>query len=261
MAVICAESYLRGYVLCCERCVMAWKRALFKGKKVWVEVDENGNPVVSEGKSKIRYSNQSNTSVYTATARNVQPIPDAAIEQLSAPQPAQASKKASGFGSAKTRTAAQAEQARESAQRLLQSFASNAVICFTDGSCQGNPGPAGLGVLMQLSETEQHTESIFLGQGTNNVAELSAIETALKMVEAHNVPDERPVEILTDSKYSHGILTLNWKPKANQALVQRIKQRIKNRGRIRIHWVAGHAGIPQNERADELANQAIENAK
>ena len=151
--------------------------------------------------------------------------------------------------------------ARESAQRLLKSFSSNAVVCFTDGSCQGNPDLLALGYLMQLFEGEQHTESIYLGQGTNNVAELSAIETALKMVEQHNVPDARPAEILTDSKYSHGILTLNWKAKANQALVQRIKQRIKNRGRVQIHWVAGHAGIPQNERADELANQAIENAK
>ena len=240
---------------------MAWKRATFKGKKVWVEVDELGNPVVSQGKSSIRYSNKSNTSKYSATARNIQLIPDAAVEQLPDIQPAQSTPKTPRFGSAKTRTAAQAEMARESAQRLLKSFASNAVVCFTDGSCQGNPGPAGVGVLMQLSEDEQHTESIYLGQGTNNVAELSAIETALKMVEQHDVPDARPVEILTDSKYSHGILTLNWKAKANQALVQRIKQRIKNRGRVRIHWVAGHAGIPQNERADELANQAIENAK
>ena len=240
---------------------MAWKRAMFKGKKVWVEVDELGNPIVSQGKSSIRYSNKSNTSKYSATARNIQLIPDAAVEQLPDIQAAQSAQKTSRFGSAKTRTAAQAEMARESAQRLLKSFASNAVVCFTDGSCQGNPGPAGVGVLMQLSEGEQHTESIYLGQGTNNVAELSAIETALKMVEQHDVPDARPVEILTDSKYSHGILTLNWKAKANQALVQRIKQRIKNRGRVRIHWVAGHAGIPQNERADELANQAIENAK
>ena len=240
---------------------MAWKRAMFKGKKVWVEVDELGNPIVAQGKSNIRYSNKSNTSKYTATARNIQIIPDAAVEQLPDIQPAQSAQKTPRFGSAKTRTAAQAEMARESAQRLLKSFASNAVVCFTDGSCQGNPGPAGVGVLMQLSEDEQHTESIYLGQGTNNVAELSAIETALKMVEQHDVPDARPVEILTDSKYSHGILTLNWKAKANQALVQRIKQRIKNRGRVRIHWVAGHAGIPQNERADELANQAIENAK
>ena len=151
--------------------------------------------------------------------------------------------------------------ARESVDNLLKSFASNAVICFTDGSCQGNPGPAGVGVFMEVPGGEQYTESIFLGQGTNNVAELTAIETALKMVEKHNIPDANPVEIMTDSKYSHGILTLNWKAKVNQELVHRIKQRIQNRGRIRIHWVAGHAGIPQNERADELANQAIENAK
>ena len=113
----------------------------------------------------------------------------------------------------------------------------------------------------QALEVYQHTESIFLGQGTNNVAELTAIETALKMVEAHNIPDANPVEIMTDSKYSHGILTLNWKAKVNQELVHRIKQRIQSRGKVRIHWVAGHAGIPQNERADELANQAIENAR
>ena len=240
---------------------MAWKRAMFKGKKVWVQVDSLGNPIVSSGKSNIRYSNRGNTSMYTATARNVQVVLDAAVEELPEIQKAKSKPSKSGFGSAKNRTAQQAEMARESVESLLKSFASNAVICFTDGSCQGNPGPAGVGVFMEVPGGEQYTESIFLGQGTNNVAELTAIETALKMVEKHNIPDANPVEIMTDSKYSHGILTLNWKAKVNQVLVHRIKQRIQNRGRIRIHWVAGHAGIPQNERADELANQAIENAK
>ena len=240
---------------------MAWKRAMFKGKKVWVQVDPLGNPIVSSGKSNIRYSNRSNTSMYTANARNVQVVPDAAVEELPEIEKAKSKPSKSGFGSAKNRTAQQAVMARESVEKLLKSFASNAVICFTDGSCQGNPGPAGVGVFMEVPGGEQHTESIFLGQGTNNVAELTAIETALKMVEAHNIPDVTPVEIMTDSKYSHGILTLNWKAKVNQELVQRIKQRIQNRGKVRIHWVAGHAGIPQNERADELANQAIESAR
>lgn len=239
---------------------MTWRRASFKGKKVWVVVDELGNPVISQGKATIRYSSSEKTSAYSATARNVQVAENAEIEQLPEIKAAQSKRTRSGFGSAKNRTADQADRARKSVENLLRSFASNAVICFTDGSCRGNPGPAGLGVLMQLSDTENHTRSTFLGQGTNNVAELTAIEAALQMVEEHDVPDERPLEILTDSKYSHGILTLNWKAKANQELVQRIKQRIKNRGKVRIHWVAGHAGIPQNEKADALANQAIANA-
>ena len=52
--------------------------------------------------------------------------------------------------------------------------------------------------------------------------------------------------------------SLGWKAKSNRELIMNIKQRMRNRGNIRLHWVAGHAGISQNERADELAVLAIE---
>lgn len=238
---------------------MAWKCAEFNGKKVWVEVDDLGHQLKNQGRSPIRYSSSAGTKRYLATASRVSITDGALSEDLPDPTdvPQQKKRKGSGFGSAKNRTADQARRAKESAQNLVGSFSSDAVVCFTDGSCLGNPGPAGLGVVMKVSDTDEQTQSVYLGQGTNNVAELSAIEVALEMVRDANIPDERPVEILTDSKYSHGILTLNWKAKVNQELVKRIRQAIENRGNVRIHWVAGHAGIPQNEQADALANQAI----
>jgi len=97
-----------------------------------------------------------------------------------------------------------------------------------------------------------------LGEATNNIAELTAILDSLNLIAEKGTPDDIHIEICTDSKYVQGVLSLNWKAKSNQELVKTIKQRIKNRGNIRLHWVAGHAGIEANEIADQLAVEAIE---
>ena len=66
-----------------------------------------------------------------------------------------------------------------------------------------------------------------------------------------------PLVVHTDSQYAIGVLTKNWKPKANQELIQRIKQRMQTVRRLELVYVPGHAGVPLNERADELARAAV----
>ena len=125
---------------------------------------------------------------------------------------------------------------------------------YSDGACSGNPGPAGLGVV--LIRGERRTEiSGWLGDGTNNIAELRAIEAALLRIEDMATP----VDLYTDSSYSIGVLTQGWKAKANIPLVQRIRGIVARFQDLRFHWVRGHVGVEENERADALARTAIEN--
>ena len=81
----------------------------------------------------------------------------------------------SGYGSAGKRTQAQAAAARESAARLLQSFDPTSAVCFTDGACKGNPGPAGAGAVAKFPDGSVQERFEALGVATNNVGELSAI--------------------------------------------------------------------------------------
>ena len=72
------------------------------------------------------------------------------------------------------------------------------------------------------------------------------------------VPDVAlPVDVMTDSSYCIGLLTKGWKAKANQDLVARLRAKMSEFSDVRMIKVKGHAGIPENERADELAREAI----
>ena len=126
------------------------------------------------------------------------------------------------------------------------------VVAYTDGACTGNPGPAGWGAILRFG-THVRELSGYLGRATNNIAELWAIKATLEAVTDRSMP----VRIYTDSAYSLGILTRNWKPKANQELVAEIRSLIAEFDRVEVLKVAGHAGIPDNEKADELARLAI----
>jgi ribonuclease HI len=96
--------------------------------------------------------------------------------------------------------------------------------------------------------------SEFLGDGTNNIAELSAILRGLQAVSSPEIP----VQVITDSSYSIGLLSKGWKPKANKELVHALRQELKRFKDVTFVKVKGHAGIEGNERADELARRAIE---
>ena len=138
------------------------------------------------------------------------------------------------------------------------------VEVFTDGACKGNPGPGGWGALLRFGG---HERELFGGEPdtTNNRMELTAAIEALKaMKEPCNV------SLTTDSVYvrdgvtkwinqwrRNGWRTAAKKPVKNQDLWQALDAEVA-RHDVVWHWVKGHSGHPENEKADELANRGIE---
>lgn len=141
------------------------------------------------------------------------------------------------------------------------------VDLYTDGACKGNPGPGGWGVLLRYGGAEK---SLCGGERetTNNRMELTAVIEGLK---ALNRPCQ--VRVHTDSKYvQQGIsewlpnwIRRNWKtagggPVKNQDLWRVLAEQAA-RHRVEWLWVKGHAGHPENERADALANEGVRKAQ
>ncbi len=137
------------------------------------------------------------------------------------------------------------------------------VRIYTDGACKGNPGPGGWGAILQYGETQKELKGCEANT-TNNIMELTAVIRAL---DALKEPCE--VDVTTDSSYvKNGISKWihNWKcngwktaakkPVKNKDLWQQLDAAVQ-RHHITWHWVKGHSGHPENERADELANEAI----
>ena len=143
----------------------------------------------------------------------------------------------------------------------------NRVEIFTDGACKGNPGPGGWGAILRYGTTEKEIYGASKNT-TNNIMELTAVIESLKNL---NKPCE--LIITTDSKYVKNGITEwihNWKKNGWRTAA---KKEVKNKelwieldSLIQIHsvswdWVKGHSGHPENERADLLANIAIEKLK
>ena len=137
------------------------------------------------------------------------------------------------------------------------------VIIHTDGACSGNPGPGGWGAILQWGDRKRELKG---GEPytTNNRMELMAAIMALETL-------KRPcdVELYTDSQYlrqgvmdwiggwkRNGWRTADRKPVKNVDLWQRLDAAVA-RHAVHWHWVRGHAGHDLNERADELAREAI----
>ncbi|GHE04636.1 ribonuclease H [Defluviimonas sp. 20V17] len=142
------------------------------------------------------------------------------------------------------------------------------LIAYTDGACSGNPGPGGWGVLMQAVTDGAVVKERELCGGepdtTNNRMELLAAINALEALSRAS-----DVTIITDSAYVKNGITewlAGWKrrgwkiasgkPVKNADLWQRLDA-ARSRHRVRWEWVKGHAGHPENERADALARQGM----
>ena len=141
------------------------------------------------------------------------------------------------------------------------------VKIWTDGACSGNPGPGGWGALLRYGDKEKE---LFGGQAdtTNNQMELKAAIEALNAL-------KKPctVELTTDSQYvkggmtgwifgwkKNGWKTANKKPVKNVELWQALDDAV-SRHKVNWHWIKGHAGHAENEKADELARLGMEEYK
>jgi len=247
---------------------MDWRKAKFKGKEVWVQVTPDGQPVVERGRVPMRYSKRSGAKVYRGGADKLSMIDGAGIESLDEGVSADAAKKkggrskgrkkGSGFGSAGTRTKAQQAAAAADVRQRLEALEEGTAVAYTDGGCRRNPGPAGSGVRLELADGRVVEASRSLGRGTNNIAELTAIGMALELLDEAEVPADAPVLILSDSNYARGVLTQGWKAKKNTELIVGLREALAQRPGVELQWVAGHAGIAGNERADALASAGVE---
>jgi ribonuclease HI len=222
---------------------MAWIRRKLKNEIVYVRVDGEGKPLSgSDGRVDIRYKPTAAAKVYRAALRNLQPTEDPK-DEIPVELP--------GIDSADVPASTGAAAGGDKAPGTPLA---NPIVIYTDGACTGNPGPAGIGVVI-LDGPERREISEYLGQGTNNIAELTAIERALEAVNPQG--RARPVLVHSDSSYAIGLLSKGWKAKANTDLVTRIRGLARNFGDLRFVKVRGHSGVAENERCDELARTAI----
>ena len=141
------------------------------------------------------------------------------------------------------------------------------IFIYTDGACRGNPGPGGWGAILEYREHKKEINGAS-SLTTNNIMELTAVIKSLEII-------KRPssITITTDSTYvKNGITewinnwkvkgwkTANKKPVKNKDLWQQLDKLTENH-KITWKWVRGHTGHIGNERADQLANEAIDNHK
>jgi ribonuclease HI len=216
----------------------------FKDQQVWVRADDAGKPILdSTGRAEMKYR-ESDAKSYRPSLANLGAVTsgDPVLDALPAPA---------------RRVAAGPKPAASGGP---------AIEIWTDGACSGNPGPMGIGVVvLDGGKRKEHGE--YLGIGTNNIAELVAVERGLELAvklgaaagsdeSKADGEKERRMRVYTDSSYSIGVLSKGWKAKANQELIARLRKRLAALP-VEFVKVAGHAGVPENERCDELARAAI----
>ena len=139
----------------------------------------------------------------------------------------------------------------------------NRIYIYTDGACKGNPGPGGWGALLKYKEHKKEING-FSKNTTNNIMELTAVIESLLIIK-----QKSDITIITDSNYvkdgitkwianwkNKGWKTSNKKPVKNKDLWKKLDDLSSNH-KIKWEWVRGHTGNLGNERADQLANEAI----
>jgi ribonuclease HI len=214
---------------------MPWRWALIRGQRVLARANADGGLAVVGGRVEIRY--KTDGTAYQASAGNLALVEGEPLlpDDTCAAVPPAPPPKAAG------------------PKTVFKTHDPTAYIAYTDGACKGNPGAAASACILNAPDGSTIEEALYLGHATNNVAELTGVEQALVLS-----PPKSELVFHTDSKYAIGILSKGWKPKANQDLVARIRGVLQpRRDQVRFVHVPGHAGVPLNERADELANEAI----
>ena len=238
---------------------MPWVRASLRGQTVYARADAAGAFAAEEGGGvEIRYKPHDGRR-YKARADNltvVDPkvLPDDTCGPAEAVVKARAGEPSEGGAGAPAPAGPGRSQRKAPAKGATGAapVPEGAVIVYADGACSGNPGPAGLGVVI-IDGGRRIERSEFLGTATNNIAELTAILRSLEEVDDPG----RPIVIHTDSQYSIGVLQKGWKAKANAELIASLRDALAARPRVRLVYVPGHAGVLLNERADALAREAV----
>ncbi len=215
---------------------MPWKQFEFKGQTVFVRVLPGGKPIVHRGRVELRYKLGA-TKSYRASPDNLVDVGGEIV----------ADAEMSGSANPPAGASALREDPRTPPDE-------NTIVIHTDGACSGNPGPAGIGVLIERpDETVEISE--YLGSGTNNIAELSAILRALERLREDET--DHVIHLYTDSGWSLGVLIGGWKAKANLELIEQIREKMKQFPKLELLKIRGHAGHHGNEEADRLATMAV----
>lgn len=221
---------------------MPWRRMRLRNSDVFARCDEQGELVSKGGRVEIRYK-PNDGRAYFASAANLQASDRGLdIEPDSFCGPGETVQKTP-----------KASPSDAEAGSIPEKPEADELLAFADGACSGNPGPAGLGVVALYGDRRREL-SEYLGEGTNNIAELTAI---LRAVELANELG-RPLRLYTDSKYSIGVLTQGWKVRANKELVARVRRALDSHPDAKLFHVRGHQGVTLNEHADELAVRAVQ---
>jgi ribonuclease HI len=220
------------------------KEMLFKNQRVFIDVDDKGSPIEKDGRATMRYR-LDDERVYHPSVRNLSELENGALGKQQQAAARRSNPKVSPEKSSSLLNISETD------------VVSGQILAFTDGACLGNPGPAGLGYLINYPDGRTAIQGEPLGRATNNIAELTAILRVLELVD----PKTPRVVIHTDSSYAIGVLTKNWKAKANQELIAQIRQKLARFSNVELRKVKGHAGIEQNELVDQLARSAAETQK
>ena len=141
---------------------------------------------------------------------------------------------------------------------------SELIYIYTDGACRGNPGQGGWGALLKCGNYQKEIKG-YAELTTNNIMELMAVIESLKILKKSS-----NIVVVTDSTYvkngitewifnwkNKGWKTANKKPVKNQELWQELDQE-SQKHQIKWEWIKGHSGHFGNEKADQLANEAID---
>ena len=153
----------------------SWKRMLFKKNKIWLSVDQKGQPIIKDDKILIKYQLEQDYE-YWVNPKGVTPI-----EALPA------TKNDRDRTASKEHSEKQEKEIKTQTESYQAAVNSNAICIFTDGSSAGNPGPSGVGIVLRYG-THQKEISKPIGAATNNIAELEAIKTGLLELKKSDLP-------------------------------------------------------------------------
>ncbi len=208
---------------------MPWIKRNLRGTVVFARARQDGKlDVGADGRVDVKYKLDDAAKIYRAAERNLAPVEDGG--PVADPTPA---------------------------TPATHAHSAEAIIIYTDGGAAPNPGPMGIGVVIKRGPDGRARQEIgeYLGVGTNNVAELTAIERALDALAPAD--REHPILLHADSSYALGVVSGEMKAKKNVELVDRIRAKARRFPHLRFVKVRGHAGVADNERCDALVGAAI----